>query len=244
MVTLHAFTAPFTILPPDEQPDMERLIVATARVSSNRTDLYEKPEKLLRYCIKQGHWSVFEQADLTLRIETSRAIGRELIRHGSFRFQEFSQRYAHVLEIERPQMRIQANLNRQSSTVPADDDEQIRAGLSLIASQRAYQELIDAGVARESARFVLPEATKTTLYMKGSIRSWITFLNVRLHETSQKEMRDVAQGVAAIFRSRLPIISAALNDFKGAEKVHILDQLAVVNNLHKIDEIKEFWGIE
>jgi thymidylate synthase ThyX len=104
--------------------------------------------------------------------------------------------------------------------------------------------LIKAGVARESARFVLPEATKTTLYMKGSVRSWITFLNVRLHETSQKEMRDVAQGVADIFRSRLPIISAALNDFKGAEKVHILDQLAVVNNLGKIDEIKEFWGIE
>ena len=204
-------------------PEAENAIVKIARVSSKRTDKVEKSEGLLKYLIKHKHWSPFEHGYLSVEIETSKAIGIQLIRHRSFTFQEFSQRYQDVnlMEdiFENVELRLQAEDNRQSST-EATDPILTMEGLipasklieqHLSRSQNLYTKLLEAGVARETARMVLPLATKTKIHMTGSIRSWIHFLDLRDDTHAQKEIQDVAKEIKKIFIEQFPVISKALN---------------------------------
>lgn len=190
----------------------EDLIVHNARVSNPENQLNtETGARLLAYCIKHGHWSVFEQADMTVEIKTSRAIAAQILRHRSFSFQEFSQRYSEVVEIEPIELRRQADKNRQSSHEVMDvydlDCSPWRISEYL---QNAYQTLLRNGVARECARMILPLATSTTLYMKGSVRSWIHYFKVRCDEHTQKEHRMVAEEIRSIFAAQFPVIAEAL----------------------------------
>jgi len=206
-------------------PDAEKTIVEIARVSSSRKDKAAKPEALLKYLIANKHWSPFEHGHITFEIETSKAIGIQLIRHRSFTFQEFSQRYAVVDKIEPIELRQQATNNRQSSTEVFDpvlhDEDGFDTIVKVYASeaiayhlevaQRLYSSLLRAGVARECARMVLPMATSTTIFMTGTIRSWIHFLDIRDDEHAQKEIRLIAKDIKAMMVEELPIISKALN---------------------------------
>ena len=199
-------------------PQAEEHIVEVARVSSKREDKRGQPEGLLNYLIKHRHWSPFEHSYMTVEIETSKAIGIQLIRHRSFTFQEFSQRYQDVnllKDIFEPiEFRKQAEDNRQSSTTRFDPErEQIideMVKLHFGAASELYSALIASGVARETARFVLPLATKTKIHMTGSIRSWIHFLELRDDGHAQKEIQEVAKAIKAIFKEQFPIISKAL----------------------------------
>lgn len=195
----------------------EDIIVYAARVSSSREDneKFKDPGQLLNYCIRNKHWSVFETATMTLEIETSKAIGIQLLRHRSFTFQELSQRYAVVGETEPIEIRKQAASNRQSSEEvfnPRLDDmtlaniairDHMRAGQSL------YSKLLKADVARECARMVLPMSTKTTIYMTGPIRSWIHLFDVRDDSHAQKEIQLIAKDMKEIFKKECPVISKA-----------------------------------
>jgi thymidylate synthase (FAD) len=210
-------------------PDVEQNIVEIARVSSSRNDKSEKPEGLLNYLIKNKHWSPFEHGSITFEIETSKAIGIQLIRHRSFTFQEFSQRYQDVSKIsesgmfEDIELRKQSDNNRQSSSEVFDPymvlshEESVDSPASVYikehqqATLNLYNTLIEAGVAREQARMVLPMATKTRIYMTGTVRSWIHFLAIRDDEHAQKEIRLIAQEIKAIMVKELPIISKALS---------------------------------
>ena len=199
-------------------PQAEEHIVEVARVSSKREDKRGQPEGLLNYLIKHRHWSPFEHSYMTVEIDTSKAIGIQLIRHRSFTFQEFSQRYQDVnllKDIFEPiEFRKQAEDNRQSSTTRFDPErEQIideMVKLHFGAASELYSALIASGVARETARFVLPLATKTKIHMTGSIRSWIHFLELRDDGHAQKEIQEVAKAIKAIFKEQFPIISKAL----------------------------------
>ena len=205
-------------------PDAENAIVKIARVSSKRTDKVEKPEGLLNYLIKHKHWSPFEHGYMSVEIETSKAIGIQLIRHRSFTFQEFSQRYQDVNLIdgmfENVEIRKQAEDNRQSSTEVFNPDvyydgystaASAQIGKHFRASQDLYKRLLDEGVAREVARMVLPLSTKTKIHMTGSIRSWIHFLDLRDDAHAQKEIQDVAKEIKKLFIQEFPVISKALN---------------------------------
>ena len=205
-------------------PNAEDHIVEVARVSSSRKDKKAKPEGLLNYLIKHKHWSPFEHGTVTFEIETSKAIGIQLIRHRSFSFQEFSQRYQDVNKLEgmfEPiELRAQCEDNRQSSTEVIDPKFDIMGVVSYPASeavekhfescQTLYNRLLEAGVAREQARMVLPLATKTKIHMTGSIRSWIHFLELRDDEHAQKEIQLVAKEIKWHFANQFPIISKAL----------------------------------
>jgi len=208
----------------ESTPNAEDHIVHVARVSSGRADKKAKPEGLINYLIKNNHWSPFEHAYMTLEIETSKAIGIQLIRHRSFTFQEFSQRYQDVNKLddmfEDISIRRQCDNNRQSST--EEFDPLIKHGdISISASQdiqhalrvaeTTYNNLINAGVAREQARMVLPLATKTKIYMTGSIRSWVHFLQLRDDEHAQLEIQLIARDAKSIFVNEFPMISNALN---------------------------------
>jgi len=208
-------------------------IVEIARVSSSRSDKKSKPEGLLNYLIKNKHWSPFEHGQLTFEIETSKAIGIQLIRHRSFTFQEFSQRYQDVSSMdtmfEYVEMRKQCDNNRQSSSEVFNPEweEAIWGGIHdgesftqnanaairdyLDAAKSLYRTLIAAGVAREQARMILPMCTKTKIFMTGSVRSWIHFLDIRDDNHAQKEIRLIAKDIKNIFKTELPIISNALN---------------------------------
>jgi thymidylate synthase (FAD) len=203
-------------------PDAEKNIVEIARVSSTRQNKSEKIEGLINYLIKHKHWSPFEHSYMTVEIVTSKAIGIQLLRHRSFTFQEFSQRYAEVVELEDFELRRQAEKNRQSSEEvfdPIITDSTTRKSMEasivvkawLAQSMRLYKELIAQGVAKECARMVLPMCTQTTIYMTGSIRSWIHFLQIRDDEHAQKEIQLIAQEIKKLFKERLPTISKALN---------------------------------
>ena len=201
-------------------PNAEDHIVEVARVSSSRKNKKDKPEGLLRYLVRHKHWSPFEHGHATFEIETSKAIGIQLIRHRSFAFQEFSQRYQDVNRLgsifESVELRAQCEDNRQSST------EVINPKLSngmmantavdqlLTQAHKVYNELLEVGVAREQARMVLPLATTTKIHMTGSIRSWIHFLELRDDEHAQKEIQLVAQEIKKHFKEQFPIISGAL----------------------------------
>jgi thymidylate synthase (FAD) len=201
-------------------PDAEKNIVRIARVSSTRKDKNEVPEGLINYLIKNKHWSPFEHAYMTVEIVTSKAIGIQLLRHRSFTFQEFSQRYAAVEALEPFELRKQAVKNRQSSEEVFDPEVFIEQGVYPKASEviqnlmddclRVYNSLLEVGVAKECARFVLPMCTQTTIYMTGSVRSWIHFLQLRDDEHAQKEIQLIAKEIKKIFVKELPIIAKAL----------------------------------
>lgn len=191
----------------------EDIIVYAARVS-NPTNQHNTAtgERLLRYCIKHGHWSVFETASMTLQIQTSRAIAAQILRHRSFTFQEFSQRYSEVEHFEAFELRKQAETNRQSSCqTMRNQDLEYNIRRFIGGAEALYRELLDAGVARECARMVLPLCTQTTLYMTGSVRSWIHYFQQRLSEHTQKEHREVAQAAYELFKQQFPTIANAIN---------------------------------
>ena len=194
-------------------PKAEENIVYIARVSSQREDKTYKPEGLLNYLIKHKHWSPFEHSHLSVEIETSKAIGIQLIRHRSFTFQEFSQRYQNVnlLEdmFEEIEFRKQCDDNRQSSTEIYETGK-AEAKMLLLEIKRMYTGLLEDGVARETARMILPLCTKTKIHMTGSIRSWVHFLELRDDEHAQKEIQLIAREIKRIFMEEFPIISKAL----------------------------------
>ena len=192
-------------------------ITFAARVSnpSNQMSLLTAP-KLLAYCIKHGHWSIFEQASMTVEIQTSRAISAQIIRHRSFCFQEFSQRYAPIDEAEPVELRTQDLKNRQASgDTYAQDWAMDAMAKSIDLAFKTYRSLLQEGVSRETARMVLPLATRTTLYMTGNIRSWIHYLEQRCAKGTQLEHRRIAEAIRdTIFAVEFPHIHAALEESK------------------------------
>lgn len=200
----------------------EQLIVYTARVSNpSNQDNVGTGAKLLKYCIEHGHWSVFETASMTVEVATTRAIAAQLLRHRSFTFQEFSQRYADVQALGRPtvpQVRMQDPKNRQSSLECEDLDLNdwwvAEAGRVMDDAQALYESALEKGVAKEVARFVLPLATPTRLYMTGSVRSWIHYLESRLDPSTQLEHRLVAVRIGELFDEEFPVVSEACGIMK------------------------------
>jgi thymidylate synthase (FAD) len=213
-VRLIAITQPSNELVNEGITTAEQLIVYAARVSnpSNQTNTATGP-RLLRYCIRNGHWSVFETASMTIEVVTSRAIAAQLLRHRSFTFQEFSLRYAQAMMPERIDLRTQHPTNRQASGVEIRNSRLAEMTLDIV--QRAfevYQSLLDNGVSKETARMVLPLCTQTTLYMTGNVRSWIHYLEQRTSDGTQKEHREIAEAIRAIFNGTFPWIAEALKE--------------------------------
>jgi len=194
----------------------EELIVYTARVSNPENQMnMETADKLLKYLIKHKHWSPFEMVDVTIEIKTSRAIAAQILRHRSFSFQEFSQRYSAVTEIEDVQLGKAGATNRQSSLEVFDPEITTEKASSVInthlkRSKILYEELLTIGVARECARMVLPLATGSTLYVKGSVRSWIHYLQIRCDEHTQLEHREIALSILDIFKVEFPNLFQAI----------------------------------
>lgn len=220
---------------------VDEIIVGKARISSSRevNDLFKEPHKLLRHCILQQHWSVFDQAHLGIEITTSLSMGREYLRHSSIHPQEFSFRYSESFETEPIELRTQCKNNRQSSVELIDNKiNNWLVKICLNFCLFVYKFLIKVGVSRETARFVLPNAMTTKLHMEGSIRSWITLLNARLHETAQKEARLIAQEIRDILIEQCPLISKALYNFEYAEQVHILERI-VLEKYKVFDVVKK-----
>ena len=187
-------------------PDAEQLMAYIARVSNPSNQDNEKYAGLLKYCIKHNHWSVFEQSTMTLEIETTRAIAAQILRHRSFTFQEFSQRYASsndLGDINLPELRKQDLKNRQNSTDDLDPeivDKFERQMITLFSSAKSlYTQMLDAGVAKECARMVLPLCTPTRIYMTGSCRSWIHYINLRSAHGTQKEHMVIAEACRKVF---------------------------------------------
>ena len=199
-------------------PDAEKLMAYIARVSNPSNQDNEKYSGLLKYCIKHNHWSVFEQSTMTLEIETTRAIAAQILRHRSFTFQEFSQRYAASTalgEIDLPELRKQDLKNRQNSTDDLDPEmvEKFeRQMITLFSSAKSlYTQMLDAGVAKECARMVLPLCTPTRIYMTGSCRSWIHYINLRSAHGTQKEHMVIAEACRKVFTEQFPSVSEALD---------------------------------
>ena len=199
-------------------PDAEKSMAYIARVSNPKNQDNNDFSKLLGYCIKNEHWSVFEQAYMTLQIETTRGIAAQILRHRSFTFQEFSQRYAdstQLGEIPIPELRRQDNKNRQNSISDLSEEvinqfnEKIKLQFNL--NKKLYEEMLEAGIAKECARFVLPLATPTRIYMTGSCRSWIHYINLRTGHGTQKEHMNIAQECKHIFSQVYPVVASALN---------------------------------
>ena len=198
-------------------PDAEQLMAYIARVSNPSNQDNEKYSGLLKYCIKHNHWSVFEQSTMTLEIETTRAIAAQILRHRSFTFQEFSQRYAQTTslgDIELPELRKQDLKNRQNSTDDLDPkmvDSLNRQMITLFSSAKAlYTQMLEDGVAKECARMVLPLCTPTRIYMTGSCRSWIHYINLRSAHGTQKEHMVIAEACRKVFTEQFPAVSEAL----------------------------------
>ncbi len=200
-------------------PDAEKHISYVARVSNPKNQDNEKFAGLLGYCIKHGHWSVFEQAFMTVEINTTRGLAAQILRHRSFTYQEFSQRYAYssLLEdtIPIPELRRQDEKNRQNSTDDLDAKliHDYRKGIEKHFEEAMwlYKDMLANGVAKECARFVLPLATPTRLYMTGSIRSWIHYIELRSGHGTQKEHMDLVEEVKGIFKEQFPTVSEALD---------------------------------
>jgi thymidylate synthase (FAD) len=199
-------------------PDAEKTMAFIARVSNPANQDNENYSKLLAYCIKHNHWSVFEQSSMTLEIETNRGIAAQILRHRSFTFQEFSQRYADTNliaeDIPLPELRRQDTKNRQNSTddLPADLKIELYSKIQdhFDAAQNLYKELLEADVAKECARFVLPLAVPTRIYMTGSCRSWIHYINLRSAHGTQKEHMIIAEECKKVFTEQFPSVSQAL----------------------------------
>ena len=198
----------------------QEVISYTARISNpHNQENYRTATGLLKYCIKHAHWSIFETASMTLEINTNRGIAAQVLRHRSFTFQEFSQRYADTKLLDQnipvPSLRKQDKKNRQNSTndlppgMVADYQKKIedhfQAGMDL------YNNLLDNGVAKECARFVLPLSTPTRIYMTGSCRSWIHYINLRTAHGTQAEHMELANNCKKVFSQVFPDISEALS---------------------------------
>ena len=207
-------------------PDAEQTMAYIARVSNPANQNNEKFAGLLKYCIKHNHWSVFEQSTMTLEIETTRAIAAQILRHRSFTYQEFSQRYADSTQlgvIPIPSLRKQDLKNRQNST--DDLDEFVKQKLELQmktlfdSATALYQQMLEEGVAKECARMVLPLCTPTRIYMTGSCRSWIHYIELRSANGTQKEHMDIAQACKTVFIEQFPIVSEALEWRNGVVEI-------------------------
>ena len=211
-VKLVSLTQP-QVSSPDRQPlSAEDLVAYCARVSnpSNQMNTATAP-KLIKFLIRHKHWSPFELASMCVEIKTSRAIAAQILRHRSFSFQEFSQRYSQATELEPTELRSPADKNRQSSSEVIDDVQlRVKALSAINTAKSVYDELIEAGVAKECARAVLPLSTQTTMYMNGTIRSWIHYIELRTEENTQKEHRDIANKIKDTFIEQFPNISEAL----------------------------------
>ena len=199
-------------------PDAEKQMGYIARVSNPQNQTNPAVAGLLGYCIKHGHWSVFEQAHMTVEIETTRGIAAQILRHRSFTFQEFSQRYANTNllgEIEVPDLRSQDLKNRQNSNddIPEEQTKRLQDQIARYFAEGLdlYNELIREGVAKECARFVLPLATPTRIYMTGSVRSWIHYIDLRSAHGTQKEHMDIVEEIRGIFKQQFPVCTNALN---------------------------------
>ena len=204
-------------------PDAEKHMAYCARVSNPNNQDNENISRLLGYCIKHGHFSVFEQAFMTLEINTTRGLAAQILRHRSFTYQEFSQRYADASllgeEIPMFDLRSQDNQNRQNSIDNISDGtkrywtarirDHFRTSLSL------YEQMLEEGIAKECARFILPLATPTRLYMSGTVRSWIHYISLREKNGTQKEHMDIAKACKKIFCEQFPTVAEALG---GIEK--------------------------
>jgi thymidylate synthase (FAD) len=191
-------------------PEAEQVIGYCARVSNPANQDNPDVARLLSYCIKHGHWSIFEMASMCVEIKTTRAIAPQILRHRSFSFQEFSQRYAEVHDFPvLGEMRLAGTTNRQSSQpLPErgfDTDIILDAELAVSRSYWTYNKLIKAGIAAETARMVLPLCCPTTLYMSGTIRSWIHYVQLRTQEDTQLEHREIAESIKALMVEHLPI---------------------------------------
>ena len=200
-------------------PDAEKTMGYVARVSNPNNQDNPKVSGLLSYCIKHNHWSVFEQAHMTLEISTTRAIAAQILRHRSFTFQEFSQRYADssmlAESIPLPDLRRQDTKNRQNSTDDLDafhkQEFEIAIQRHFVSAMDLYQTMLDHGVAKECARMVLPLAVPTKIYMTGSVRSWIHYIELRSANGTQKEHMDIALDVKRVFSEQFPICAEALD---------------------------------
>ena len=199
-------------------PDAEKTIGYIARVSNPANQENPKVAGLLKYCIKHGHWSVFEQATMTLEISTTRGLAAQILRHRSFCFQEFSQRYADSSllgeKITLPELRLQDHKNRQNSI--DDIDPFLKQKYEILMQQhfeqgmKLYQPLLEDDIAKECARFVLPLAVGTKLYMTGNLRSWIHYINLRTANGTQKEHMEIAELCKQHFICQFPVVSEAL----------------------------------
>ena len=200
-------------------PDAEQHMGYVARVSNPKNQDNPNVSGLLKYCIKHGHWSVFEQAFMTVEINTTRGLAAQILRHRSFTYQEFSQRYADSSMlgevIPLPELRRQDDKNRQNSIDDIDplmvQDFNTKMQKHFVDGMKLYKEMLDAGVAKECARFVLPLATPTRIYMTGSVRSWIHYIELRSAHGTQKEHMQVAEGVRGIFTEQFPVVAEALD---------------------------------
>ena len=198
-------------------PDAEKHIAYCARVSNPSNQNNESIAGLLKYCIKHQHWSIFEQAFMTLEIATTRGLAAQILRHRSFTYQEFSQRYAESTtlgDIELPELRRQDDKNRQNSIDDLDPKvvEKLNRQMNTLFSSAysLYNQMLDEGVAKECARFVLPLATPTRLYMSGTVRSWLHYIELRTGHGTQKEHIEIASECKRIFSEQFPTIASAM----------------------------------
>ena len=199
-------------------PDAEATMGYVARVSNPANQENPNVAGLLKYCIKHNHWSVFEQSFMTLEIETTRAIAAQILRHRSFTYQEFSQRYADssllAETIPLPELRRQDTKNRQNSIDDIDpfvrQEFQIKMQRHFAEGMKLYQEMLNASIAKECARNVLPLCTPTRIYMSGSCRSWIHYINLRSANGTQKEHMDIALACREVFKEQFPVVAEAL----------------------------------
>jgi thymidylate synthase (FAD) len=199
-------------------PDAEKTMAYCAKVSNPKGQDSDNYSKLLKYCIEHQHWSIFEMAFLTLEINTTRGIAAQILRHRSFTYQEFSQRYADTTllaeDIPLFALRRQDNKNRQNSIDDIANETRVKWNTKIrehfAKSKALYDAMIADGIAKECARFILPLATPTRLYMSGSVRSWVHYINLRSAHGTQKEHMDIANEAKEIFKTQFPIISEAL----------------------------------
>lgn len=205
------------ITKPIDNISIEEFLVRTCRVSSTRINKTESYDQLIKYLLIHKHWSPFEMVNIVFEIYTTRAIGRQIIRHRSMAFQELSQRYAQAENILIPEMRLENQINRQSS-IPGSDT--FKAEMNEIVtkscadSYKAYQTLIQNGVAKETARMVLPECTETIIHCNGTIRSWLHFLDQRLDPNAQFELQQIAQDIQNKLTEKIPIIMNVYRSLK------------------------------
>ena len=199
-------------------PDAEKHMAYCARVSNPNNQDNDKFSGLLKYCVKHQHWSIFEQAFMTLEINTTRGIAAQVLRHRSFTFQEFSQRYADSSllgkKIPLPELRRQDTKNRQNSIDDLDpfviQSLELQMQTLFDSSMALYEQMLGRGVAKECARFVLPLAAPTRIYMTGSVRSWLHYIELRSANGTQKEHMDIALSAKEIFCEQFPAVAEAM----------------------------------